>query len=350
MTRIINVSIIKPEYHYATEEIIEAMDIYWLSKLDDEQFRRKSLKILRAADINSRNSIATLETVFSDITFEERNNIYIKAMIELGEKVLKKSLKEANMKAEELDYIITTSCTGFMIPSVDAYLVERVGLRKDIVRLPVTEMGCAGGTAGLSYAHEFLKSNPGKKAALLCLEAPSVTFQKNDVTIENVVSTAIFADGASCVLLGGEGSGPHIQDSNTFHFPLSTHYMGYNLQNDGLKIVLDRVVPSAISDNFENLFYPFLKKNNLKPADIENYMFHPGGKKIINMVEKFISQFDKDISDSKNILQEHGNMSSSTIIHILKRFMDKEISKGEKGYMLAFGPGFMAQSLLLEWK
>ena len=117
-----------------------------------------------------------------------------------------------------------------------------------------------------------------------------------------------------------------------------------------ISIVLDKEVPDAIKEHFPKILLPFLAKNELKPEDVEHYMFHPGGKKIINMVENYISEFDKDISDSIDVLKTFGNMSSSTILYILDRFMKKEAKLGDKGYMLAFGPGFMAQSILLEWK
>lgn len=350
MTKVITTATLKPEFTYTSEEIIEAADKLWLSQVD-EKVRRIAIKIFKGAQIDSRCAVMPLEKIFSDMSFEERNNFYMKSMVDLGTRVLKKALEKANLKPTDIDYIITTSCTGFMIPSVDAYIVNNLGMRNDINRLPVTEMGCAGGTSGLIYAHQFLKSNPGKKVALVSVETPSVTFQKNDLSMENLVSTAIFADGASCVILGDTDKvAPSIVDTNMYHFPNATHLMGYQLRNTGLKIVLDKEVPNEIEAHFPKILLPFLEKNSLSVHDIDHYMFHPGGKKIINMVEKFISEYDKDISDSKNVLKDFGNMSSSTILYILDRYMSKETKEGDKGYMLAFGPGFMAQSLLLEWK
>lgn len=350
MTKIIATATVRPKYKYTTEEIIEAADKYWLSGID-ERLRRVAIKILKGAQIESRSTVLPLEEVFTDANFEKKNNFYIESMIELGTEVLEKALAKANLKPTDIDYIITTSCTGFMIPSVDAYIVNNLGMRPDINRLPVTEMGCAGGTSGLIYAHQFLKSNPGKRAALISVETPSVTFQKNDLSMENLVSTAIFADGASCVILGDTDQiAPTIIDTNMYHFQNATHLMGYQLKNTGLKIVLDKQVPNEIEEHFPKILLPFLNKNNLTPLEVDHYMFHPGGKKIINMVENYISKYNKDISDSKNVLKEFGNMSSSTILYILDKYMEKKIESGDSGYMLAFGPGFMAQSLLLEWK
>lgn len=351
MSKILHVATIKPGYEYTTEQIIEAADRLWLSKISPD-IRRIALKIFKGAEIEKRHSAFHIDTVFSDQTFEEKNDLYIKAAIDLAESALKKALQESSTSPQDIDFIITTSCTGFMIPSVDAYLIDRLGLKRSIKRLPVTEMGCAAGISALIYANDYLKAHPNSKVAIVAVELPSVTFQKNDFSMENLVSTAIFADGAAAVILGNDDKvvAPKIMDTDMYHFANTTHLMGYQLKNSGLKIVLDRDVPDAIQENFNQLFLPFLEKNNLKVEDVHNYMFHPGGKKIITRVEDYIGRFGKDISDSKAVLMERGNLSSATILHILERIIKKPHQKGELGYMLAFGPGFSAQSILLKWE
>ena len=168
--------------------------------------------------------------VFTATSFEEKNNIYAREVTILGENVLRKALSKANWHGEELDYIITVSCTGIMIPSLDAYLINKLKLRQDIVRLPVTEMGCAAGISGIIYAQNFLKANPGKKAAVIAVESPSATFQLNDFSMPNIVSAAIFGDGAACVLLSSDENdeGPIILDQEMYHFYDNEHMMGLN--------------------------------------------------------------------------------------------------------------------------
>lgn len=350
MSKVIQVSTLRPKYRYSTQDIINKAEELWLNDFD-EGTKRMAIKLLQGAEIRERYAVAPLDVIFSDLSFEKKNELYIEAMIEMGTAVLKKALEEAELEAKEIDTLITTSCTGFMIPSVDAYIVNRLGMKQHINRLPVTEMGCAGGTSALIYANNFIKANPKSKIAIVSVETPSITFQRNDLSMENLVSTAIFADGASCAIIGeSEKIRPEIMATEMYHFPHAEHLMGYLLKDSGLKIILDREVPSAITEHFPHIFHPFLERNHLKPEEIEHYMFHPGGKKIINMVKDYIGRYGKDVSDSIDVLKEHGNMSSSTILHILESFMKKEIPAGERGYMLAFGPGFMAQSLLLEWK
>lgn len=350
MTKIIGASVVHPGYQYPTEEIIRVADRDWFSHIDPD-IRRIALRIFKGSDIVQRQSAFPLDSVFKQRTFKEKNDLYIKTIIELAEKALKQALQDHDIRPEELDYIITTSCTGFMIPSVDAYLIDKLNLRRDIRRLPVTEMGCAAGISALIYANDFLKANPKGKVAIVSVELASITFQMDDLSMENLVSSAIFADGAAAVILSGDSDrlAPQIVDTDMYHFPQTTHLMGYELRNSGLKIVLDRDVPDTIQEHFPQIFLPFLERNGLKVEDVHNYMFHPGGKKIINRVEDYIGRFGKDISESKNVLAQRGNLSSATILHILEHVLSKPHEAGEWGYMLAFGPGFSAQSILLCW-
>jgi predicted naringenin-chalcone synthase len=239
-----------------------------------------------------------------------------------------------------------------MIPSIDAYLINSLGMRQDIVRLPVTEMGCVAGISGLIYAENFLRANPGKKAAVLAVEAPTATFQLNDFSMANMVSAAIFGDGCACVLLSSleDEIGPKIKGHEMYHFPDATHMMGFDLVDSGLKMVLDKEVPETIASHFPAIIHPFLKKHDLEIQDIDHLIFHPGGKKIVQTVEALFSELGKNIDDTKEVLRLFGNMSSATVLFVLDRFMNKpDIAKGEKGLMLSFGPGFTAQRILLEW-
>ncbi|MEJ5963184.1 type III polyketide synthase [Pedobacter immunditicola] len=338
-----------PEYSRSTAAIIPFLD-RWLQG-QEERFIRKVKKIFENSAVDKRYSIMSPEEVFADTTFEERNNIYIKEGIRLSTKCLTAALEKADWPAGTIDYLITVSCTGFMIPSVDAYLINNLKMRRDIVRLPVTEMGCAAGVSGLIYAKNFLNANPGKRAAVVAIESPTATFQLQDYSMANIVSAAIFGDGVACVLLSscGEDEGPAIVDEAMYHFENATGLMGFDLTNKGLKMVLDINVPDTIASHFPAIINPFLAKNTLSISDINHLIFHPGGKKIVQMVEKLFEEYGKNIDDTKEVLRLYGNMSSATIFYVLERFMDKRIPAGEKGLMLSFGPGFTAQSILLQW-
>jgi len=338
-----------PNFSRTTEEILPFLDI-WLEG-QDERFIRKVKKIFEGAGVDKRYSIMDPIAVFEKTSFEEKNDIYIREVIDLGEKVLSKALEKANWLPEDLDYIITVSCTGIMIPSLDAYLINSLKLKQDIVRLPVTEMGCAAGISGIIYAKNFLQANPGKKAAVIAIESPTATFQLDDFSMANIVSAAIFGDGAACVLLSSveEEEGPEILADEMYHFYDNIHMMGFKLTNSGLQMILDIEVPETITSHFGDIIHPFLKKNNLERGEIDHLIFHPGGKKIVQIVEDLFFEHGKDIDDTKEVLKLYGNMSSATVLYVLERFMDKKPEKGTKGLMLSFGPGFSAQRVLLQF-
>lgn len=338
-----------PKYSRTTDEIIPFLST-WLNG-QDERFIRKVTKIFEGAAVDKRYSIMDPIEVFTATTFEEKNDIYVREVIDLGEKVLQKALDKANWKPEDLDYIITVSCTGIMIPSLDAYLINKLKLRQDIVRLPVTEMGCAAGISGIIYARNFLKANPGKRAAVIAVESPTATFQLDDFSMANIVSAAIFGDGAACVLLSSDESdeGPEILADEMYHFYDNEHMMGFKLTNSGLQMILDIEVPDTIASHFPNIIHPFLAKNNLTIEEIDHLIFHPGGKKIVQTVEELFSGLGKNIDATKEILRNYGNMSSATVLYVLERVMEEHPAKGSKGLMLSFGPGFSAQRILLQF-
>ncbi len=338
-----------PEYTRNTEEILPFVQM-WLSD-QEERFQRKALKIFRNAGVDRRYSVMDADQMFARLSFEERNDIYAQKSVELAENALKNALEKADWKAQDIDFLITVSCTGIMIPSVDAYLINNLQMRQDVVRLPVTEMGCAAGVSGIIYAKNFLKANPGKRAAVIAVESPMATFQVDDFSMVNIVSAAIFGDGAACVLLSSDpkDEGPEIVAEEMYHFFDAEKMMGFKLKNSGLHMVLDQSVPEEIEAHFPKIVHPFLEKNHTKIEEINHLIFHPGGRKIVQTVEGLFGSLNKNIDDTKEVLRLYGNMSSATVLYVLERFMDRKITKGDKGLMLSFGPGFSAQRVLLEW-
>ena len=340
-----------PPYSRTTDEIIPFLKV-WLTG-QEERFQRKVIKLFENAGVEKRYSIMDAEEVFNKTSFEDKNDIYKRETIKLAEGALTKALKNAQLKATDIDYIITVSCTGIMIPSVDAYLINKLGMNQDIVRLPVTEMGCVAGVSGMIYAKNFLKANPNKRAAVIAVESPTSTFQIDDYSMVNIVSAAIFGDGCACTILSSHENeeGPEIIDEAMYHFYNAEHMMGFELRNTGLQMVLDKEVPEKIAEHFPKIVNPFLERNRLSIEDIDHLIFHPGGKKIVQTVEELFGSMGKNIDNTKAVLKEYGNMSSATVIYVLERFMQQEAApqKGDYGLMLSFGPGFTAQRILLKW-
>ncbi|TWF41632.1 putative naringenin-chalcone synthase [Chitinophaga polysaccharea] len=338
-----------PPYTRSTQDIFPFLDI-WLSG-QEERFVKKVKKIFENAGVDNRYGIMGPKEVFTKTSFEEKNNLYMREAIALGKACLQNALQKAQLQPADIDFIITVSCTGIMIPSMDAYLINELQLRQDIVRLPVTEMGCAAGVSGIIYAKKMLQANPGKRAAVIAVESPTATFQLDDFSMANIVSAAIFGDGAACAILSSyeQDPGPEIIGEEMYHFYDADYLMGFHLSNTGLKMVLDVEVPEKIEAHFGDIIHPFLAKHQLTIEDIDHLIFHPGGKKIISLVEDLFRTMGKKLDDTKEILRLYGNMSSATVLYVLERFMDRQLPKGDKGLMLSFGPGFSAQRILLQW-
>lgn len=277
-----------PKYSRETRKVIPYVET-WLQG-QDERFRRKVVKIFENAAVDKRYSIMEPSEVFTATSFEEKNTIYAREMKLLGKQVLQKALEKAEWKPESLDFIISVSCTGIMIPSLDAYLINELGLPQEVVRLPVTEMGCAAGISGIIYATNFLKANPGKRAAVIAVESPTATLQLDDFSMANMVSAAIFGDGAACALLSSEegARGPEIKGTGMYHFYDSTHLMGFDLTNKGLKMILDPMVPQNIAEHFEKIIYPFLEKHGTSIEKVNHLIFHPGGEKLCKRLRIFL--------------------------------------------------------------
>ena len=338
-----------PKYYKDTKDIIPFLDV-WLEG-QDQRFKRKVTKLFENAGVDKRYSIMDPEEVFTKTSFDEKNDIYSREVVQLAEQSLTKALDKASLKPTDIDYIITVSCTGIMIPSMDAYLINNLKMKQDIVRLPVTEMGCAAGVSGIIYAKNFLKANPNKRAVVIAVEAPTATFQLDDYSMVNIVSAAIFGDGAATVVLSSyeDEQGPEILDEAMYHFYDAETMMGFKLVNTGLQMILDKAVPETISNHFPKIIHPFLERSQMTIEDVDHLVFHPGGKKIVQTVEDLFGSLGKNIDDTKDVLKQYGNMSSATVLYVLERFMDKNLAKGDIGLMLSFGPGFSAQRVLLKW-
>jgi len=338
-----------PKYTRSTKDILPYLEA-WVSG-QSKRFQRKVMKILENAGVDQRYSIMDADEVFFNTSFEEKNDIYSREVIKLAKKTLLKSLSKAKLQPWDIDFIITVSCTGIMIPSLDAFLINILKMKQDIVRLPVTEMGCVAGVSGMIYAHNFLKANPNKRAVVIAVESPTATFQHEDFSMVNVVSAAIFGDGAASVILSSypDEEGPEIIDEAMYHFYEAEHMMGFKLRNTGLQMVLDKSVPETITEHFPGIIHPFLERNNMTIEDVDHLIFHPGGKKIVQTVEDLFGSLGKNVDDTKEVLKQYGNMSSATVLYVLERFMDRNPPKGDIGLMLSFGPGFSAQRILLKW-
>ncbi len=311
------------------------------------------LRIINNAEVGTRQSIMPLEEIVREKTFKERNDLFIKYSIELGSRAVERCLEETGRRPEDIDLFITVSCTGFMIPSVDSFIMERLGFRRDCRRLPITELGCAAGAVALSRADDFIRGYPDAHVLILAHEFPSVTFQLDDANMAHVVSAIIFGDGVACALVGpSEGEGPlSLLGSRSYLFPDSSHYMGFDVDGLGFHIILDKCVPNRVRDTIREQVEAFGALHGIGIGDLRFYALHTAGRKVLNYMEDELGISPEMTRATWHVLKHHGNMSSVSVLYVLKSLLeDFPPQANDLGMIMAFGPGFSAELLLARWE
>lgn len=322
----------------------------WLTERPELE-RQKARRILRHCGVETRHSCLTLEEIFRACSLTESMTRYRKHARELGVGLLDETLRGAGVAPRDVDVLVTTSCTGFMIPSVDAFMAADLGMRADVLRVPVTQMGCAAGASALMYAAELLRGRGGGVAAVVNVELPTNTMQLEDFSLDNIVSTALFSDGLSCsVLRCGEAGGAvgvaGVEAWATHQVPDSLELLGYNLTSSGFRMTLHPSLPEVIERHFEAAADAVLTPRGMSLRDVRHFVIHPGGVKILDRIEPILQRVGGSTRLSREVMRDCGNMSSSTVGVILQRLLDSAPEPGP-ALLMSFGPGFGAHTLLL---
>jgi alkylresorcinol/alkylpyrone synthase len=285
-------------------------------------------------------------------TFAEKNDVYVAMAIELGKTAILKCLSTAGLEPQAIDHIIFVSTTGLATPSIDARLVNALALRKDIRRTPVWGLGCAGGVSGLTRAFEFTRAFPDKRALVLALELCSLTFLRNDLSKSNLVATSLFGDGAAAVLVSGAETGdegPVILGSRSTIWYDSLDVMGWEVNQQGLKVLFSRDIPTIVSEWVLPSLLEFVGENGITLKDLTHLIAHPGGTKVLEAYKQTLGLNDGQLDRARDVLTRFGNMSSPTVLFVLKEFMEAQaVRPGEYGLVTALGPGFSSEMLLIQ--
>ncbi len=326
------------------------------------------LEVLVNSQIAHRYCIYPLDYTIQPRPLGQTSKEYAEHSIILGRRVAAECLERAGLAATDIDLLITVSCTGVMIPSLDAHLVNELGFRADVRRLPITELGCAGGAAALGRAWDFLRGVPEGNALIVIVELPSVTFQRTDLSPANLISAALFGDGAAAAVVSrspsthsgdraASGNGrvhgclPRILATRSYLFPNSTDAMGFDLKETGFHIVLSKDVPQLIRDKIRGLVDGFLELHGLSQQDMAAFVLHPGGQKLLSYIEEELGLAKNLTQYSWDVLRDYGNLSSASVLFVLQEWMRKgQVAAGSYGLLAAFGPGFSAEMLLLQWE
>jgi alkylresorcinol/alkylpyrone synthase len=317
----------------------------------DERRLDAMMSVVDNAQVQTRHAIFPVEYIVEPRSLTQKTCEYQTYAIALGRAAAEQCLLRAGMSAQDVDLIITVSCTGFMIPSLDAHLINLMGFRPDVKRLPLTELGCAAGAMALSRAWEFTRAFPGTTVLIVSVELPTLTFQREDVSQANLISAVLFGDGAAATLVTGrEVDGPRIVDATTYTFPGSLSAMGFDLRDSGFHIVLSKDVPQMVREGIRPVVDGFLAKRGLTVRDVSAFVLHPGGQKLMAYLEEQLELCRCQTQRSWDVLSQYGNLSSATVLFILDAWLSAATAApGEYALAAAFGPGFSAELLLLQW-
>jgi len=326
--------------------------------------RRALLERLHAASgIRTRHLALPLAAYAGLGSFRQANDLFISLGTDLAAQALKRALDLAGVQPAEVDLLLFTTVTGVAAPSIDALLVERLGLRPDVRRMPSFGLGCAGGAAGLASAHDYLVGHPRQVAVLVCLELCSLTLQRGDDSTANLVSSAIFGDGsAAAVLVGdewatgdetggaGHGSGPSVVASRSRLFPGTQDALGWQIGDSGFRIVLSAGLPDVIQAHLAEEVAALLAPHGLTSADVGAWVVHAGGPKVLDAVCAALDLPAEALDASRESLATVGNLSSASVLHVLHTIDGRgRPADGTVGVVIAFGPGVGCEFVLLRW-
>lgn len=314
-------------------------------------------RLHRGARVSTRHTVLPLEDYAKLGGFGAANDVFTAAARDLGAEAVRGALHRAGLHPGEVDLVMFTSVTGVAAPSIDARLVGPLGLREDVKRLPLFGLGCVAGAAGVARVHDYLRGWPGHVAVLLSVELCSLTFQSHDSSPANLVATALFGDGAAAVVLLGADrapaalrSGPTVVATASRMYPDTGHVMGWDVTDSGFQVVLDPGVPEVVRRYLDQDVRAFLREHGLRKEDVATWVCHPGGPRVLEAVQESLGLPADALDLTWNSLREVGNLSSSSVLHVLGQTLrERRPPPGAFGLMLAMGPGFCCELVLLRW-
>ncbi|MFH9265026.1 MULTISPECIES: type III polyketide synthase [unclassified Streptomyces] len=350
MTRIAAVHGALPPHRHTQREVTEMVA---RTCLPPEADRRVLDRLHENARVRTRRTVLPLDGYRDLDGFGASNDVFIRSAVDLGAQAVRGALRAAGLRPTDVDLLMFTSVTGIAAPSVDARLVARLGMRSDVKRLPLFGLGCVAGAAGTARLHDYLLGRPDDVAVLLSVELCSLTFQRHDASPANLVATALFGDGAAAVVaLGGRRavSGPEIVATRSRMYPDTEHVMGWDIGSTGFTVVLDPAVPEVVRRYLADDVREFLDEHGLKPKDVAHWVCHPGGPKVLETVIEVLDLPDGALDVTWRSLADVGNLSSSSVLHVLRDTIEQRRPEpGTPGLLLAMGPGFCCELVLLRW-
>ena len=352
MTTIAAVRGVLPPYRYAQAVLTAAF-----ARLVLPDGRQHALleRLHSSAKVSTRHLCLPLERFEQLRSFTEANDEFLSAAVELGARAVTGALADAGLDLDDVDVLMSTTVTGVAVPSLDARIAARLGMRPDLKRLPLMGLGCMAGAAGVARLHDLLRGAPDAVAVLVSVELCSLTVQRDDPSAANMVASGLFGDGAAAVVAVGREhrlarSGPRVVDSRSHLYPGTERAMGWDVGSGGLRIVLGAEVPELVETYLGGDVRDLLADHDLEIRDVARWISHPGGPKVIEAIQATLG-LDRDaLALTWRSLDAVGNLSSASVLHVLRDTLtERPGAPGDWGVLMAMGPGFASELVLLRW-
>ncbi|WP_127782822.1 3-oxoacyl-[acyl-carrier-protein] synthase III C-terminal domain-containing protein [Rhodococcus sp. X156] len=341
-----------PPHCYPQEQITET---FAQLCLPDDRSRLLLNRFHESAHVSTRHLVLPLERYAGLDGFTAANNVFLQEAVDLGAQALLGALADSGLTPEDVDLIMSTTVTGIAVPSLDARMAAMVGLRPDVKRVPLMGLGCMAGASGVARLHDYLRGAPDEVAVLVSVELCSLTLQRGDASVANMVASGLFGDGAAAVVaVGAERAtahqGPQVVDSRSHLYPNTADAMGWDVGTTGLAIVLGAEVPELVDTYLGEDVRGLLAAHELKLEDVTRWISHPGGPKVLRAVQAALGLGDDALALTWHSLSTVGNMSSASVLHVLRdTLQQRPAGPGDRGVLMAMGPGFAAELVLLQW-
>ena len=343
---ILSIGTSNPPKKYSQEQIYDLIARY------SPFYRSERIRhIFMNSDIDFRHFFFEIGTMNPSESPDELHNRFKTGAMIIAKEAIQRCLDNGNFEPNEIDCVIAVSCTGYLCPGITSHMIKEIPLRTNIQRADLLGMGCAGALPGLQRAYDFVKAYPGKKALLVTVEICSACYYIDD-SLETVVGNAICSDGAAALVIGMTDSSqyPKIRSFETHLEPDLINAVGFEQREGKLRIILSKDIRDVAGVLAKSLIADLLKNSEVDKSDIQHWILHSGGRKVIDNLKKELLLSDNQVRHSKSVLKDFGNMSAPTVLFVLqKTILESTPKEGERGVMLSMGPGLALEGALLEW-
>jgi alkylresorcinol/alkylpyrone synthase len=349
--RVTSVATALPANYVDQQTLTSALREFWADKCGNlELFDR----LHKATKVSGRYLALPMSEYPELTSFARSNSAWMRVAPDLGAQAARRALSDARLDHGEIDHFIFVTGTGIATPSIDTRIMGALGMRADAKRTPIFGLGCAGGAAGIAHAADYLRAFPNERVMLVAVELCSLTLQHGDLSIANLIASGLFGDGAAAVILSGgacEGNtGPRVIASRSFLYPRTEYAMGWEITDSGFKIVMSPEIPNLVRLHLRRNVDSFLAEHQLGRSQIQQWIAHTGGPKVLRSMEEALELPPGALKRSWDSLDRAGNLSSASVLFVLADLLQARAAQpGDYGMMLALGPGFCAELVLLRW-